>query len=410
MVTISSASPVSSTPCSVLALGIANTTANTLTPKFIYDNLTFLSSFNIMGVSGCSVYDDATSGNFNLEEITGLPCGARKPVYNQYDRRQTSFRTFAISKDICGAQYKCSPYSIGDFINNVNLELQNAFVQTIYKVFLTDIVSDTRVSVLECDGSLKPITVANDSVFLLGNTTGVVDKLETALTADTVLTWLGSIVESFFPKGANINSRGVTLFVPYGFNNTIFGLLSNKNCCSFVMGANRTSYGIMQITNFLSLPLTLVSVDSSLLPPAADPTNYFRIIAVTNDAFRLYYNNKKIYDPASMVQSYNGSTSITAALINATNAALMNTMIDYRVVNAPQNTIGVALSFDAIMEVGVMRTRPKSILQLDIKKTAMTTVASSDMPVSVKTDSVTISVDGPTEVDSTHTNKPSTRR
>lgn len=351
---VTAASIVGDMPCSTTALGVVTTLGQSINTRFLLNNLMFLNDMRVVGVPGCTVYNDPTSGEIDF--IEGETCGERNPVQNKFARRQMNLKPAYISKDICKSQYSCSQYSLNTFAMNIADELQNAFVRLLYRALMRDLLTDTEITEDSCDG-LKAVTLKEDSVFLTKAKT--IDKVDT-ITADNAMALLLKIASAFEQSYTGVS--GVTILAPPGLATALTVALANKNCCSYYDRAGLSIQNMMQINSLTATPLKIITLPESYFKAGA--AGYTRIVAFADNQIGYFYNNKHIYN--SVISGF--SQQVTSLL----NLQIMNSVIDYRVIGSPHHTIGVALAMDALVSMRFMRMSQSSVMVLDIKDSILT--------------------------------------
>ena len=339
--------------CAQGALAV-KTVADTITLEYIKQNIIFMNSIRMRPLMGtCTAYSDIFASGLTFRE--GSVCGSRNPQTNEYSRRQANIKDFHLEKIICGKTITCSPYSMAQFAANVFQEVQNAFIDTLKRQLLAQLMSDTLVQKEECNGDTTPVKALDDSLTF---TAGAVPKID-SLTKDKIVEVFAQIVAKFV--STHETTTGITILAPASFGIKVNAAFAEFNCCNWYDSQQFMMQSGFTINGRFERPVRILYLPDELFPsPVA---GYTRILAFADNAISFNYATEHLYSMYN--QRY------FAANFNA-NPNIVSQVIDMRAIPVPEHLVGVGLIVDAAMHFVFMREKAGSIMMLDVKDTALT--------------------------------------
>lgn len=337
--------------CAQGALAV-KTVANTITLDYIKQYITFMNAIKMRPLTGsCTAYADITASGVNFEK--GSVCGTRNPQTNQYKRRQANIQDFHLEKIICGKTIQCSPYSISMFASNVYQEIQNAFINTLKRELLSQLMNDTINQIEDCNGGITPIKAEDDSL-KFGTSIPKIDSLAT----DKVVEMFTEIVNKF--TMTHENTTGITILAPASFGSKINAAFASFNCCDWYNSQTFTLQTGFTINGKFARPVKIIYLEDYLFQHPV--TGYTRIVAFADNTISFNYATEHLYNMYS--------NRYFAPSFNA-NPNILSQVIDMRAIPVPEHLVGVGLIIDAAMHFVFMRDKPESIMFIDVKDTAL---------------------------------------
>lgn len=340
--------------CCAQGVLAVKTVADTITLEYIKQNIVFMNSLRMRPIMNtCTVYSDIFASGLTFKE--GSVCGTRNPQTNEYSRRQANIKDYHLEKIICGKTITCSPYSMTQFAANVFQEIQNAFIDTLKRQLLTQLMSDTLILKEDCNGDTTPVKAIDDALTF---TAGVVPKIE-ALTKDKIVEMFAQIVSKFITT--HETTTGITILAPASFGIKVNAAFAEFNCCNWYDSQQFMMQSGFTINGRFERPVRILYLPDDLFPKVV--TGYTRILAFADNAISFNYATEHLYSMYN--QRYFGAN------FNS-NPNIISQVVDMRAIPVPEHLVGVGLIIDAAMHFIFMREKGGSIMMLDVKDTALT--------------------------------------